>query len=171
MRRSSRKSQNPSVKEALLLLKDASVAEIDQLIGSLHRIRKAREHLESLFSEGVSAVRRVAEAVVEEATRGGRKTRGRRPGRKGIESLGAVGGLRRRSAGLKPPRPGSLRAMVHEALRDMGPIKTNDLVKHLEKKLGQEAGASFRVRVNQVLGNRRDTSIKKVSRGVYTFAG
>lgn len=171
MRRSSRKKQNPTVKEALSLLKDASVAEIDQLISSLHQVKQAREHLESLFSDGVSAVKRMAEAVVEEAAKVGRKKRGRKPGRTAVQARTSAGVGRRKKNGLKPPRPGSLRAIVHDALRELGPIKTNDLIKHLESKLGKNAGPSLRVRVNQVLGNRRDTSIQKVSRGVYKFEG
>ncbi len=187
MVRKSSVNSTPSVKEALLLLKDASVAEIDHLINSLHQIKEAREHLESLFSGSVSAVKKVAETVVEEAGKVVRKKRGRKPGRKAMQApalaeapkamkpakVAKAGRKPGRKAGdgLGPARPGTLRDLVHASLKDLGPIKTNDLVKHLEQKLGPNAGKSLRVRVNQVLSNRRDSSIKKVSRGVYSFAG
>lgn len=152
-----KKSSNkatPSVREALLLLKDASVAEIDHLIQSLHQVKAAREHLENIFAGTVTAARKVARTVATEAAR----VTGKGARKSGPKSAGNQ---------LAPPRPGSLRAIVHAALKELGPTKTSDLIKHLEAKLGPEAGKSFRIRVNQVLVNRRDPFIKRVKRGVY----
>lgn len=161
----------PSVREALLLLKDASVAEIDHLIDNLHQVKAAREHLEQIFSGSISAARKVArtvaQTVVEEAAKVAPKKRGRKPGLEKTPRAGVARRGRRAGKFLGPARPGTLRAFVHAALKELGPTRTNELVKHLENKLGTAAGKSLRIRVSQVLINERDPFIKRVSRGVY----
>jgi hypothetical protein len=158
------KTSTPSVREALLLLRDASVAEIDGFIANLHELKDARSRLESLFSDGVKTVRSMARSVsapieeaIESATAQAKASTRKRTGKKG--------------PALGEPRPGSLRAHVHAALKELGPIKNSDLIAYLTKKLGKKGGKSLGVRVNQVLINEKDKAIIRVQRGVYKFRG
>jgi hypothetical protein len=142
----SRYSKLSPTRQVLFLAREASTSAIDALIDKLKEIKAAKIQLEKLLAEDIPSVRR---------------GRGR-PSKQGFASRGD---------GLAEPRPGSLRAMIHAYLKEKGATKTNDLVKALTARLGKKAGPSLRVRINQVLINKRDPFIRKLGRGHYAYRG
>jgi hypothetical protein len=142
----------------LLLTKHVSSAAIDALIDQLKAIKAAKIRLEKLLDKDVPA--------------SALKSKGRRgPGRPPKSGRGRPGRPPKHGAALEAPRPGTLRAQIHAYLKDKGATKTNDMVKALTAKLGKKAGPSLRVRINQVLINKRDPFIKKLGRGHYAYKG
>jgi len=153
--------------DILSIVKEASAAQIQNVIDILGEVKEARYRLENIFATGSlsAAISPAAPARAPKARRG-------RPAKAAKAPKAAPAKAPAKSGdGLAEPRQGSLRALVHEVLKEKGPIKTNDVVKILTAKLGKKGGPSLRVRINQVLINRRDTFIKKVERGVYTYQG
>lgn len=154
--------------DVLSIVKDASVSQIQKVIGLLDEVKEARHRLENLFSGGLKA----AEAYAPRATTAAPQTARRgRPAKVAKASKSAAPAKAKKGDDLAEPRQGSLRALVHAVLKEKGPIKTNDVVKILTAKLGKKGGPSLRVRINQVLINKRDPFIKKIDRGVYTYQG
>jgi hypothetical protein len=149
--------------DVLSIVKDASVSQIQKVIGLLDEVKEARHRLENLFSGGLKAAQAYAPRT---GTAAPKKSRSGRPGKGSVAKASPKKGDE-----LVEPRKGSLRALVHAVLKDKGPIKTNDVVKILTAKLGKKGGPSLRVRINQVLINKRDPFIKKIERGVYSYQG
>lgn len=150
--------------DVLSIVKDASVSQIQKVIGLLDEVKEARHRLENLFSGGLKA----AEAYAPRAAASKKSRRGR-PAKAAKASKPEAKAPK--DGGLVEPRKGSLRAQVHAVLKEKGPIKTNDVVKILGAKLGKKGGPSLRVRINQILINKRDPFIKKIDRGVYAYQG
>lgn len=143
----SRYSKLSPTRQVLFLAREASTTAIDALIDKLKEIKAAKIQLEKLLAVEIPPIRRGR----------GRPSKGLAYTPKGD--------------GLAEPRPGSLRAMIHAYLKEKGATKTNDLVKALTAKLGKKAGPSLRVRINQVLSNKRDPFIRKLGRGHYAYRG
>lgn len=152
--------------DVLSIVKNASVSQIQKVIGILDEVKEARLRLENLFAGGV----RAAEAYAPKTNPKSTKRRGYQVnGEKTIVAVKVSRGSSKKDDELVEPRKGSLRELVHVVLKEKGPIKTNDVVKILTAKLGKKGGPSLRVRINQVLINKRDPFIKKLERGVYTY--
>lgn len=145
--------------DVLSLIKDASVSQIQNVIGLLGEVKDARSRLENIFAGGVKAAQAYAPSLGT--------TSPKRRGKAGKVSQR----VSKKGKTLPEPRTGSLRDLIHAVLKEKGPIKSGDIVINLKTKLGKKAGVSLGTQVSQVLSNRRDTKIKKVDRGVYTYQG
>lgn len=69
------------------------------------------------------------------------------------------------------PRPGSMRAVVHEILRSSGgkPIKRSELADEVVRRTGMPR-ENVIPRVTEILGSPHDTRIKRVGHGLYIYS-
>ena len=69
---------------------------------------------------------------------------------------------------LRPPKPNTLRATVHQVLREGAkPMQRCAIIAAVALKRGVRVDDNFRAAVGEVLNSKFDPAIKKVSRGVY----
>lgn len=75
--------------------------------------------------------------------------------------------LRQRSP-MRSPKPGSLRADIHEVLRGgAGPLKRREVIARVAARRGVVVDDLFRASVGEVLNNPHDPFIRKVGYGIY----
>jgi hypothetical protein len=74
-------------------------------------------------------------------------------------------------APLKDPKPGSLRSMVHAVLRRAGePMRRATVIEAVARERGVAVDATLRAKVGDVLGNRHDPFLTRVTTGTYAMA-
>jgi len=73
-------------------------------------------------------------------------------------------------APMRPPKPGSVRAAVHEVLRKAGgPMRRADIVEVVAQMRGEAVNDLLRAKVGEVLCNRHDHLIHKTAPGTYAM--
>jgi len=78
-------------------------------------------------------------------------------------------GLVRRSP-LRSPKPGTLRALVHDVLRQAaGPVRRAEVIEAVAALRNTKVDDVLRTKVGDTLTNRHDPFIKKLAQGVYAY--
>jgi len=86
------------------------------------------------------------------------------------EVMTSMGGVPPRRE-MRAPKPGTIRAAVHQALRDNAQaMHSRDIISSAARLRGLAAADDlFTANVREVLGNRADHFIRKVARSTYEF--
>lgn len=76
-----------------------------------------------------------------------------------------------RRAPLREPKPGSLRAAVHDVLRESSsPMRRAEVIASVAALRNVPVNDTIKAKVGDVLTSRHDPFIKKLAQGVYAFA-
>jgi len=73
---------------------------------------------------------------------------------------------------MRIPKPGSLRAVVRDVLRQAGqPLPRAEIIARAAASRGRPVDEVFRTKVGDVLAHPHDPCFRKISRGVYALNG
>ncbi len=82
--------------------------------------------------------------------------------------MGESRGLRR--SPLRPPKPGSLRAEIHQILEEEGQaMRRSDVIERVASRLGMPVDANLKAKVGEHLRNHHDPFVRKVAQGIYQY--